>query len=329
MSTLLCPICQSPLAFTPERCECAAGHGFPVRDGVANIMLRGTQTEDHYNLQWGKELDFYKSIEDSGGKILTATASYKLGWQDYLPQALKGARSVLDVACGYGGVADIVKGAGFEGQYVGIDINNTLADVKKERFGHLPNFRFVRADMMEDIFTPSFDVAVCRSAIMLASDPAATFKSIARALKPGGKFLISVYTRKSPMRELCDDYFREYFKKMEKREAFEALKEFTLFGKILSELKVNVEIPQDLPVLEIKKGNYDLQRLIYYHFLKCFWNEEWGMINSTIVNFDWYHPEYTYRFTKEEIASWYEDSGFKVVEYRHVPAQHFFCGEKK
>lgn len=328
MSTLLCPICQSPLAFDPDRCACASGHGFPVQDGIANILLRGTQTEDHYNLQWGKELDFYQSIRESGGKILTATASHKLGWQDYLPKVLQGAQTMLDLACGYGGVADIVKGAGFTGQYVGIDINNTLADVKRERFAHLPNFRFVRADMMDNIFTPAFDVAVCRSAIMLASSPPETFKSIARALKPGGKFLISVYTKKSPMRELCDDHFRELFRKMEKREAFEALQEFTLFGKVLSELKVNVDIPQDLPILQIKQGTYDLQRLIYYHFLKCFWNEEWGMKNSTIVNFDWYHPEYTYRFTKEEIASWYEDSGFKIIEYRHVPAQHFFCGEK-
>lgn len=329
MTTLLCPICQNPLFLTQDQCTCSAGHGFPVVEGIPNIMLRKTQTEDHYNLQWGSELDFYKSIRESGGKILNATASYHLGWQEYLPKALEGAQSILDVACGYGGVADIVKASNFTGLYRGIDINNTLADVKRERFSHLPNFHFMRADMMDNIFAPSFDVVVCRSAIMIAKSPPDTFQSIARAVKPGGKFLISVYTRKSPMRELCDDYFREHFSKMEKREAFEALKEFTTFGRILSDLRVKVNIPQDLPVLQIKQGTYDLQRLIYYHFLKCFWNDEWGMKNSTIVNFDWYHPEYTYRYSKEEITSWYEDTGFKIIEYRHVPAQHFFCGEKQ
>jgi SAM-dependent methyltransferase len=328
MHLLNCPICQAGLSLGMDMCRCESGHQFPLQDGIPNIMLRNTQTEDHYNFQWGKELNFYKSIEDSNAKILKATASYKLGWDEYLPIALEGAENALDIACGYGGVADIFRSAGFKGQYLGIDINNTLKDIKNERYKDLPNFNFVRADMMDDIYRPAFDVVVCRSAIMVTADPPATFSSMARAVKPGGKLLISVYTKKSPMREMADDYFREHFRKMDKKEAFEALKEFTKFGKILSELNVQVNIPHDLPTLQIKKGQYDVQRLIYYHFLKCFWNEEWGMVNSTITNFDWYHPEYTYRYTKEEVAKWYEDNSFKILEYRNVPAQHFFCGEK-
>lgn len=329
MTLLNCPICQAPLILEEHDCRCERGHGFPVEEGIANIMLDFPQTAEHYSFQWGKELNFYQSIEDSGGKILKATASRKLGWDDYLPQALQGAESILDIACGYGGIADIVKRANFKGQYLGFDINDTLADIKKERFAHLDNFRFLRADMTADIFSESFDVVVCRSAIMYAPDSRATFGSIAQAVKPGGQFIISAYTKKSPMREMADDYFRNIFSKMDERQAFEALQEFATFGKILSELNQKVEIPEDLPFLEIKKGIYDLQRLVYYHFLKCFWNEEWGFKNSTIVNFDWYHPEYSWRFTEEEVRDWYEENGFDVVEYRKVPAQHFIAGRKR
>lgn len=329
MHLLLCPICQSGLTITDDGCSCERGHVFPVKDGVANIMLRNTQTAEHYSFQWGKELGFHSSLEQEGLKMLGATASYKLGWYDYLPKALQSAGNILDIACGYGGVADIVKEAGFKGQYLGFDINNTLADIKKERYADLPNFRFLRADMTENIFTEAFDVAVCRSAIMYAPDSRETFASIARAVKPGGQFIISAYVRKSPMREMADDYFRDYFSKMDEREAFEALKEFTQFGKLLSELDVKVEIPEDMPVLQIKKGCYDIQRLVYYHFLKCFWNEEWGFKNSTLVNFDWYHPEYSWRFTREEVFEWYEENGFDIVEYNQVPAQHFMAGRKR
>lgn len=328
MYLLNCPICQSGLTITEGYCGCENGHQFPIEDGIPNILLRDTQTMDHYNYQWGKELNYYKSLEKKGLKILGATASYKLGWYDYLPKMLDGCQYALDVACGYGGVADIFKEAGYKGQYLGMDINNTMKDIKQERYAKLSNFSFIRSDMMDDIFREAFDVVVCRSAIMITRDPPATFKSIARAVKPGGKFMISVYTKKSPMRELADDYFREHFRKMEKKEAFEALKEFTTFGKILSELNVKVDIPEDMPVLQIKKGTYDIQRLIYYHFLKCFWNEEWGMVNSTITNFDWYHPEFTYRYTKDEVVEWYESNGFKILKYNSVPAQHFICGEK-
>lgn len=326
---LCCPICQSALALNDAHCACTSGHVFPVVDQVPNIMLRNTQTADHYSFQWGKEINFYKAIRDSQGDILKATASSKLGWDDYLPTLLAKADTVLDVACGYGGIADIVKRADFAGQYLGFDINDTLADVKKERFADRPNFRFARADMTDAIYTETFDLVVCRSAIMYAPNPRETFAAIAGAVRPGGHFAISAYTRKSPMRELCDDYFRNCISRMDAREAFEALKELTLFGKILTDLDVRVEIPTDLPTLQIRKGVYDIQRLIYYHFLKCFWNPEWGFHNSTIVNFDWYHPEYSWRFTREEVASWYEECGFEVVEYRVVPAQHFFCGRKR
>jgi SAM-dependent methyltransferase len=326
---LRCPICQAGLRIADDDCSCERGHVFPVERGVPNIMLRNTQTADHYSFQWGKELDFYKAIRESQGGILKATASSKLGWDDYLPDLLADSSSVLDVACGYGGIADIVKRSGFLKTYLGFDINDTLADVKKERFAELETFQFVRADMTDAIYAEVFDLVVCRSAIMYAPEPRKTFASIAGAVRPGGHFAISAYTRKSPMREMCDDYFRDYFSKLPEREAFEALQEFTLFGKILSELEVQVDIPEDLPVLQIKKGTYDVQRLVYYHFLKCFWNPEWGFHNSTIVNFDWYHPEYSWRFTKEEVAAWYDECGFDIVQYRMVPAQHFFCGRKR
>lgn len=329
MFKLSCPICQAGLTITDDSCRCERGHGFPVERGVANIMLRNTQTADHYSFQWGKELAFHKSLEEKGDKILGATASYKLGWYTYLPKALKSADSVLDVACGYGGVADIIKDAEFKGEYIGFDINDTLADIKTERYAHLPNFRFLRADMTEDIYRESFDIVVCRSAIMYAPDSRESFASIARAVKPGGQFIISAYVKKSPMREMSDDYFRSYFSKMGEREAFEALKEFTTFGKVLTELGVKVDIPEDMPILQIKKGAYDIQRLVYYHFLKCFYNEEWGFKNSTLVNFDWYHPEYSWRFTKEEVLEWYEENGFDILEYNQVPAQHFVAGRKR
>lgn len=211
---LLCPICQADLHIAEDECSCKRGHAFPVERGVPNIMLRNTQTADHYSFQWGKELDFYKAIQESQGGILKATASSKLGWDDYLPGLLAGASTVLDVACGYGGIADIVKSSGFTGTYLGFDINDTLADVKKGRFADLKNFQFIRADMTDPIYIEAFDLVVCRSAIMYASEPRKTFAAIAGAVRPGGHLAISAYTRKSPMRELCDDYFRSYFNKL-------------------------------------------------------------------------------------------------------------------
>jgi hypothetical protein len=52
--------------------------------------------------------------------------------------------------------------------------------------------------------------------------------------------------------------------------------------------------------LGIKGGTYDIQRFIYWNFLKCFWKEDWGFELSKSTNYDWYAPSNAKRFSKEE-----------------------------
>ena len=45
----------------------------------------------------------------------------------------------------------------------------------------------------------------------------------------------------------------------------------------------------------------DLQRFIYWNFIKCFWNEELGYSTSLSTNFDWYSPVNAKRFSELDI----------------------------
>ena len=47
----------------------------------------------------------------------------------------------------------------------------------------------------------------------------------------------------------------------------------------------------------------DLQRFIYWNFIKCFWNEELGYTASLSTNFDWYSPVNAKRFSREEVKA--------------------------
>ena len=51
----------------------------------------------------------------------------------------------------------------------------------------------------------------------------------------------------------------------------------------------------------IKAGQYDIQRFIYWNFLKCYWNPDWGFELSKITNYDWYAPSNAKRFSEEEV----------------------------
>jgi len=76
--------------------------------------------------------------------------------------------------------------------------------------------------------------------------------------------------------------------------------QLTELGKQLSELNVQIISPE-IPLLGIKGGKYDLQRFIYWNFLKCFWNSSLGYETSMITNFDWYSPSNARRFSEKEV----------------------------
>lgn len=85
-------------------------------------------------------------------------------------------------------------------------------------------------------------------------------------------------------------------------------------GKRLQELNVSFEAPE-VPLLGIKGGKYDIQRFIYWNFIKCFYNEELGMDTSVITNFDWYSPSNAKRYSQEEFKKMGEDNKLKLLYF--------------
>jgi hypothetical protein len=89
----------------------------------------------------------------------------------------------------------------------------------------------------------------------------------------------------------------------------------TQLGKTLSELNVTIDVP-DMPALGIRGGPQDLQRFIYWNFVKCFWNPDHGYDASKMINFDWYSPSNAYRYSREEFVAMVTDAGFET-EFLH------------
>jgi hypothetical protein len=100
-------------------------------------------------------------------------------------------------------------------------------------------------------------------------------------------------------------------------------------GKILSKLKKKIKIPRDIPLLNIKAGVYDVQRFIYWHFLKCFWAEDDDFERSVGVNFDWYYPKFAFRHTPTEVRKWYDDSKIKIIHFKEIESGISVTGQKK
>jgi arsenite methyltransferase len=176
----------------------------------------------------------------------------------------------------------------------------------------------VQGDVAHPPFRPgSFDVVFSEGVLHHTPSTKRSFDALVPLLVDGGELMIYVYRRKAPIREFTDDYVRERLAGMSPEEAWEALRPLTQLGQVLAELEVEVEVPDDVPLLEIPAGRHDVQRLIYWHVAKLFWNPNMSFEENNHLNFDWYAPQYAWRHTEEEVRRWYAEAGLEIERF-HV-----------
>jgi SAM-dependent methyltransferase len=290
------------------------------------------RTAGHYTLQWGGKLGFLEFIQNNPAAKSVTPAS-RLGWgtlfEEIRSQASQRTTLVYDAACGFGGIANelIDQSTAAHLNYVGADIHGALDVIARK----IPQFARCGLLLRWDISAPlpveeRFDFVICRAALHHTPDPRAAFRSLCAALKRGGTIAISVYSKKSLCREASDDALRNIISKLPEEQAFEVCRQLTALGKALQAVSEKVVIAQDLPLLGVRKGEHAVQELVYYNLLKCFHNEQFGEQYSTLVNYDWYHPEFAYRYDRAEVEGWFKENGLAVLESQSIEVQHYVTG---
>jgi hypothetical protein len=101
------------------------------------------------------------------------------------------------------------------------------------------------------------------------------------------------------------------------------MERLTHFSKALAATNATIRLDVDVPELGFKKGDYNLQRFIYYNMLKCFWNPEMEFEYNVHVNFDWYHPRYAHRHSPDEVRGWLDE--LKLKEEYFFVSQSGIC----
>ncbi len=191
-----------------------------------------------------------------------------------------------------------------------------LTYVAASRFKDVENLFFFKGDIASTgIKEGVIDFTVCDQVIMHTEIPEKTFEHLSSITSFKGEFACYVYSKKALPRELVDDYFRKATHDISAEKMWELSEQLTILGKNLSDLKVSFTCP-NIPLLGIKGGDYDIQRFIYWNFLKCFWKEDWGFDLSKSTNFDWYAPSNAKRFSKDEFLSMANDNKL-IVAFLH------------
>jgi len=244
---------------------------------------------------------------------------YDFKSEEKFAEFLQTKKYIYDAGCGIGFKAAWFAQLAPESIVIGVDFSEA-SQFASEFYKDIPNLFFMRGDIANPIFKENtIDYVSCDQVIMHTEDPELTFKQLSQALKKEGQFACYFYAKKALVRELVDDYFRSHCTNMSHDELMEMSSQLTELGQKLSELNVSIDAP-DIPALGIKGGKIDVQRFIYWNFLKCYWNPEMGEETSTMINFDWYSPTNAERYSKEEVEAIVHDNNLKILNFHEEEA---------
>lgn len=276
------------------------------------IMENQQQTQDIFSDKWA-EADDYENIQNLYEfQYEWFLKLYGFDSEDDLSDYLRDKNTIIDTGCGLGYKAAWFARLAPHAIVLGIDISDA-AKIAAKNFHEYPNLFFSRGDIANTGLKDGvIDFTVCDQVIMHTEVPEETFKHLTNITSNGGEFACYVYSKKALPRELIDDYFRKATHTISKEEMWKFSEQLTELGKRLSDLKITFESP-DIPILGIKGGTYDIQRFIYWNFLKCFWKDDWGFDLNKSCNYDWYAPSNAKRFSKSEFMEMIEDNRLEVT----------------
>ena len=242
--------------------------------------------------------------------------------ENELRDFLSTKKVILDAGCGLGYKAAWFAELSPSSLVIAMDFSEA-SERAAAKYHTIDNLVFMRGDIADTkIKSGIIDFVSCDQVIMHTENPELTFSEFVRIIRKNkGEVGCYFYAKKALPRELLDDYFRTKCKDLSSSELWGMSKNLTKLGKILSDLEIEIEVPS-IPQLGIKGGRQDLQRFIYWNFIKCFWNAELGKDTSDSVNFDWYSPSNARRFTQDEVLKIVSENGLKVVYFHTEEAAY-------
>jgi SAM-dependent methyltransferase len=327
LDVLVDPRTGSPLTLDPqsdsEEIESGAlvaqdGTRFVVRDGVprmvpdaeSSVTADDGATQRSFGAKWEQYGDTDK---DELGEFQYRWFDERFGFGDEagLAAFLAPMDAILDAGTGPGLCAARCARLS-RARVVGMDLSDSVTSAYR-RYAAVGNLDYVQGDILNPPFAHrSFDLVVADQVLHHTPDCARAFATMAELVAPGGQIAAYVYRRKPIIRELVDDHVIDLTSRLPLEQCLELSEQLTELGRELSRTGAKVTLERGVPLLGIEPGEHDVQRLIYWTMLKCFWNEDLGWHQSVMVNYDWYSPVFRSRHTEEEVLAWCADAGLEV-----------------
>lgn len=261
------------------------------------------ETNVTFSDKWGKFRDYGTLAEHQEFLFDWYVKKFGLSNIDELREFYSGKKRVLEVGPGSGFNAQFVS-ASTKGEVFTVDISEA-AYTTYGNTHQFPNCHAIQADLMQTPFEDEyFDFIMADGVLHHTPNTQAAVNALYKKLAPGGQMFFYIYKQMGAMRRFADEYVRERFTKMTPDACYAACEGFTELGKALSAVNQSITLEKGIDVLGIPAGTHDVQRLMYYNFVKCFWNDAFDWETNNMVNFDWYHPHNAWQHTEGEVTDW-------------------------
>ena len=341
VENLICPVCGRGLILKVSKKRgneifegkliCPKRHIFSIKRGIPRFVVDKAKdfvkTEDAFSSKWK---NFNKTYHDPVWFISQRKWFLeRFGWKtlNNFNKFLKTRHHILDAGTGVGNSAKLFS-ANSHSQVFAIDASESIEFAYK-KYGKTSNIHFLQADIRRLPFKKGFFDFICSDQVLHhTKDTESSFKMLTKLLAKNGLISIYVYRKKGPLREFADDYIREHSVKMSEKECMKFSEDMAQLGKSLSKLKKKITISRDIPLLQIKAGTYDVQRFLYWNFLKCWWSDDVPFDQSIATNFDWYFPKYAYRHSEKEVRQWFKDVKLKTTHFNEIESGYSVNGKK-
>ena len=300
----------------PDLSEFCSRHGLPQRksESARPESVEQVKTNATFSDKWRRFRQY--GLEPEHKEFLFGWYCKKLGVPDLdaLKDFYRSKKRVLEVGPGSGFNTRFIA-ENCPGEVFALDVSDA-AFTTFENTRDLQNCCVVQADLMEAPFPDdTFDFIIADGVLHHTPNTRSAVEALYKKVRPGGQFFFYVYRKMGAARVFTDDYVRQNFMPLSAEQCYAACEGITELGRELSRLNATITLEKPIPVLGIPAGTHNVQRLLYYNFLKCFWNEAFDYETNNMVNFDWYHPHNAWQHTDEEVEGWLKDIGVRTYTF--------------
>jgi SAM-dependent methyltransferase len=294
---LACPQCGSELRLNGDDAAeivegelvCATGHQLPVRDGVPRLSSRRASADSirqTYDTAWS-QFEYGDAVwsRDTADRVRLFLDEVRLQ-----PGELAG-KLVLDAGCGTGILTAGVTDYGCDA--VGTDVSEIVVRAQQHFRGRgKEQAHFVQADLDAPPFRDAaFDIIYAGGVLHCNPDPHATFVTLARKLKPGGRMWIWLYRRRNDLKYRLQQGLRSLIQRL---------------PPAAQKIAVALWLPQAMARQYLKTA-----------LGRCPRSERRSWRERYLLLLDHYTPEYRWEHTEEQVRAWYLNAGFSDLAFTY------------